>query len=52
MTATPELSGRAIYARLLRHTTPYWRTFGWAVVAMVVLAATQPATLHPRDILV
>jgi subfamily B ATP-binding cassette protein MsbA len=37
------LTGRELYLRLLRHMTPYWRTFALAVVAMAILAATEPA---------
>ena len=37
------LTGRELYARLLRHVRPYARMFGLAVMAMVVLAATEPA---------
>lgn len=32
-----------LYARLLRHVRPYWRMFAISVVAMGVLAATEPA---------
>ncbi len=37
------LTGREVYARLLRQVAPYWRIFVLAVAAMVVLAATEPA---------
>jgi subfamily B ATP-binding cassette protein MsbA len=37
------LTGRDLYARLLRQVTPYWRMFALAVGAMVILAATEPA---------
>ncbi len=37
------LTGRELYSRLLRHVSPYWRIFVLAVVAMVILAATEPA---------
>ena len=36
-------SSRELYLRLLRHVAPYWRVFAGALVAMVVLAATEPA---------
>ena len=34
---------RELYLRLLRHVRPYWRTFALSLVAMVVLALTEPA---------
>ncbi|GMQ96049.1 MAG: lipid A ABC transporter ATP-binding protein/permease MsbA [Gammaproteobacteria bacterium] len=37
------LTGRELYARLLRQVAPYWRIFVLAVAAMVILAATEPA---------
>jgi len=37
------LTGRELYARLLRQVTPYWRMFALAVITMVILAATEPA---------
>lgn len=37
------LTGRDLYVRLLRQVKPYWRMFTLAVVAMVLLAATEPA---------
>ncbi len=36
-------SGRAIYLRLLSQVRPQWRVFAGALLAMVVLAATEPA---------
>ena len=36
-------SARQLYLRLLRHVVPYWRIFGLSLIAMVVLAATEPA---------
>jgi subfamily B ATP-binding cassette protein MsbA len=36
-------SSYAIYKRLLGHVLPYWRRFGLALLAMVALAATEPA---------
>ena len=38
-----EGSSYAIYKRLLGHVAPYWRRFGYALLAMVALAATEPA---------
>ena len=38
-----EGSARQLYLRLLRHVVPYWRAFGLSLLAMVVLAATEPA---------
>lgn len=35
--------GGKLYLRLLRFVAPYWRIFALAIVAMVVLAATEPA---------
>ncbi len=32
-----------LYARLLRYVRPYWRTFAIAILAMIVVAATEPA---------
>lgn len=37
------MNGRQLYFRLLSHVRPYWRIFSLAIVAMVVLAATEPA---------
>lgn len=37
------MTGRELYLRLLAYVKPYWRQFGIALVAMVVLAATEPA---------
>ncbi|NIP47227.1 MAG: lipid A export permease/ATP-binding protein MsbA [Gammaproteobacteria bacterium] len=37
------MTGKDLYVRLLRHVVPYWRMFVVAVVAMVILAATEPA---------
>ena len=39
----PMSSGRQLYFRLLRRVRPYWRGFAFAIGAMVVLAATEPA---------
>ena len=38
-----ELTGRQLYLRLLRHVLPYWRVFLLSLLAMLVLAATEPA---------
>ncbi len=38
-----DVSTRAIYFRLLRQVRPHWRMFALAVLAMTVLAATEPA---------
>jgi len=35
--------GTKLYLRLLGNVAPYWRVFAGAIVAMVVLAATEPA---------
>ena len=32
-----------LYVRLLRYTLPYWRVFAGSVVAMTIVAATEPA---------
>ena len=37
------MTGQELYLRLLAYVKPYWRQFGVALVAMVVLAATEPA---------
>ena len=37
------MTGQELYLRLLAYVKPYWRQFGIALVAMVVLAATEPA---------
>lgn len=36
-------ASRSLYLRLLRNVAPYWRTFALALLALVVLAATEPA---------
>ena len=38
-----ESDGRKLYLRLLKFVAPYWRVFMAAIVAMIVLAATEPA---------
>lgn len=37
------MNSRQVYARLLGHVRPHWRTFSLAVLAMMVAAATEPA---------
>ncbi|MFT5174601.1 MAG: subfamily B ATP-binding cassette protein MsbA [Gammaproteobacteria bacterium] len=37
------VDGKQIYLRLLRHVVPYWRVFALGIIAMMVLAGTQPA---------
>ncbi len=37
------MSSRELYFRLLGHVRPYWRQFGAAILAMVVMAASEPA---------
>ena len=37
------LNGRRLYLRLLREALVHWRVFGIALVAMVLVAATEPA---------
>ncbi len=39
---TIEMQAPQLYARLLRHLRPYKRQFGYTVLAMVVMAATEP----------
>jgi subfamily B ATP-binding cassette protein MsbA len=36
------LSSRQIYLQLLQYVVPYWRTFLLSIVAMIVLAITEP----------
>jgi ATP-binding cassette, subfamily B, bacterial MsbA len=48
MPISPNLDGagmgtRELYLRLLRQVRPYWRQFGGALLAMVLLAMTEPA---------
>ena len=38
-----ERDSRILYSRLLGHVAPYWRIFALAILAMVVLAITEPA---------
>jgi subfamily B ATP-binding cassette protein MsbA len=37
------MSGTALYLRLVRHVRPYWRTFALGVLAIIIVAATEPA---------
>ncbi len=37
------MTGRELYLRLLQRVRPYWRQFGGALLAMVVLAMSEPA---------
>ncbi|MCF6355630.1 MAG: lipid A export permease/ATP-binding protein MsbA [Candidatus Polarisedimenticolaceae bacterium] len=37
------MSSRGLYFRLLSHVKPYWRQFGGAILATVILALTEPA---------
>ena len=37
-----EVKSRVLYARLLRYVTPYWRMFALSILAMVMVAATEP----------
>jgi len=39
----PEMTGKELYLRLLHHAAPYWRMFALGILAMVILAATEPA---------
>jgi subfamily B ATP-binding cassette protein MsbA len=41
--ATPELTSGKLYLRLLGYVMPYWRMFAASLLAMVVVAATEPA---------
>lgn len=38
-----ELSSKKLYLRLLRYVLPYWRMFAISIVAMIVVAASEPA---------
>ena len=40
--AVPETKSRALYLRLLRYVAPYWRMFALSILAMVLVAATEP----------
>jgi len=41
--AARTLTSRELYLRLLGYVRPYWRAFALAIVAMAVVAATEPA---------
>jgi len=43
MPDTAELSSRQLYLRLLTHVRPYWRQFALCVLAMIVMALSEPA---------
>ena len=40
--AVAETKSRVLYARLLRYVAPYWRIFALSIVAMALVAATEP----------
>ncbi|MGP1678758.1 MAG: lipid A export permease/ATP-binding protein MsbA, partial [Burkholderiales bacterium] len=40
--AIPETKSRILYLRLLRYVAPYWRMFALSILAMVMVAATEP----------
>ena len=40
--AIPETKSRVLYLRLLRYVAPYWRMFALSLLAMVLVAATEP----------
>ena len=40
--AIPETKSRVLYLRLLRYVAPYWRMFALSILAMVLVAATEP----------
>jgi len=40
--SVPETKSRVLYLRLLRYVTPYWRMFALSILAMVLVAATEP----------
>ncbi|MEK7436897.1 MAG: lipid A export permease/ATP-binding protein MsbA [Pseudomonadota bacterium] len=37
-----EIKSRVLYLRLLRYVAPYWRMFALSLLAMVLVAATEP----------
>ena len=43
MSEPATISSRELYLRLLSHVKPYWRQFGGAILATVLLALTEPA---------
>ena len=40
--AIAETKSRVLYLRLLRYVAPYWRMFALSILAMVLVAATEP----------
>ena len=40
--AESETESRVLYVRLLRYVAPYWRMFALSILAMVLVAATEP----------
>jgi len=42
MIAVPETKSQVLYARLLRYVAPYWRMFALSILAMALVAATEP----------
>lgn len=49
-TPDPDQDSRKLYFRLLAYVKPYWKIFGFAIVAMVIFSATQasiPAFMKP-----
>ncbi|MCJ7839255.1 MAG: ABC transporter ATP-binding protein, partial [Burkholderiales bacterium] len=40
--AVPETKSRVLYLRLLRYVSPYWRMFALSILAMALVAATEP----------
>ena len=40
--AVPETKSRVLYLRLLRYVAPYWRMFALSILAMVMVAGTEP----------
>ena len=38
----PEIKSQVLYLRLLRYVAPYWRMFALSLLAMVLVAATEP----------
>jgi len=38
----PALTSRQLYFRLLGYVRPYWKVFGWGILGMVAMAATEP----------
>ena len=40
--AVPETKSQVLYLRLLRNVRPYWRMFALSILAMVMVAATEP----------